>query len=124
MTSSRRERWAWVALLLLAALWRLSDLGPRAASHDESLHAYFSWLLATGQNYTHDPLMHGPFLFHFNALIYALFGASDVTTRFSSAIFGVILVMQPAMLRGDRHLGRWGALTASTLLLISPVFFF
>lgn len=59
----------YVVILLAAALTRFWDLGSRALHHDESLHAYFSWLLATGQNYVHDPLMHGPFLFHFNALI-------------------------------------------------------
>ncbi|MCA9864741.1 MAG: TIGR03663 family protein, partial [Thermomicrobiales bacterium] len=79
------ESLLYLVILALALLSRFWDLGSRALHHDESLHAYFSWLLATGQNYTHDPLMHGPFLFHFNALIYALFGASDVTTRFSSA---------------------------------------
>ncbi len=112
---------ALYALILVAAvLTRFWDLGSRALHHDESLHAYFSWLLATGQNYAHDPLMHGPFLFHMNALIYALLGASDASSRFSAALFGVILVALPILLRGERHLGRWGALTASTLFLISP----
>ncbi|MFT4041418.1 MAG: TIGR03663 family protein, partial [Thermomicrobiales bacterium] len=111
-------------ILALALLTRFWDLGSRALHHDESLHAYYSWMLATGQGYHHDPLTHGPFLFHFNALIYMLFGASDITTRFTSAIFGVILVMQPIMLRGERQLRRWGALTASTLLLISPAFLY
>jgi hypothetical protein len=64
--------------------------------------------------------MHGPFLFHLNALIYALVGASDASSRFGAALFGVILVALPILLRGERHLGRWGALTASTLFLISP----
>jgi uncharacterized protein (TIGR03663 family) len=64
--------------------------------------------------------MHGPFLFHMNALIYALVGASDASSRFSAALFGVILVALPMLLRGERHLGRWGALTASILFLISP----
>ena len=64
--------------------------------------------------------MHGPFLFHMNALIYTLLGASDASSRFSAALFGVILVALPILLRGERHLGRWGALTASTLFLISP----
>ncbi|MDF2758715.1 MAG: glycosyl transferase family protein [Thermomicrobiales bacterium] len=112
---------ALYALILVAAvLTRFWDLGSRALHHDESLHAYFSWLLATGQNYAHDPLMHGPFLFHMNALIYTLLGASDASSRFSAALFGVILVALPVLLRGERHLGRWGALTASTLFLISP----
>jgi uncharacterized protein (TIGR03663 family) len=110
----------YALILLAAALTRFWDLGSRALHHDESLHAYFSWLLATGQNYVHDPLMHGPFLFHMNALIYALLGASDASSRFSPALFGVGLVALPILLRGPRHLGRWGALIASALILISP----
>jgi predicted membrane-bound mannosyltransferase len=107
-------------ILVAAVLTRFWDLGSRALHHDESLHAYFSWLLATGQGYTHDPLMHGPFLFHFNALIYALLGDSDASSRYSAALFGVILVALPILLRGARHLGRWGALAASIMFLISP----
>src|SRR5215218_8948816 len=110
----------YVLILVAALLTRFWDLGSRALHHDESLHAYFSWLLATGQGYVHDPLMHGPFLFHLNALIYSLVGASDASSRFSAALFGVILVALPILLRGERHLGRWGALIASTLFLISP----
>ncbi|MBW3632879.1 MAG: TIGR03663 family protein [Chloroflexi bacterium] len=112
---------ALYALILVAAvLTRFWDLGSRALHHDESLHAYFSWLLATGQNYAHDPLMHGPFLFHMNALVYTLLGDSDASSRYSAALFGVILVALPILLRGERHLGRWGALSASALLVISP----
>jgi uncharacterized protein (TIGR03663 family) len=114
------EAGLYVLILVAGALTRFWDLGSRALHHDESLHAYYSWLLATGQNYIHDPLMHGPFLFHMNALIYALLGASDASSRFSAALFGVVLIGLPILLRGERHLGRWGALTASTLFLISP----
>jgi uncharacterized protein (TIGR03663 family) len=110
----------YAVIILAAVLTRFWDLGSRALHHDESLHAYFSWLLATGQGYVHDPLMHGPLLFHLNALVYALFGASDVTSRAAPAFSGVILVALPILLRGERHLGRWGALAASTLFLISP----
>jgi predicted membrane-bound mannosyltransferase len=110
----------YAVILLAAVLTRFWDLGSRALHHDESLHAYFSWLLATGQNYVHDPLMHGPFLFHMNALVYALLGDSDASSRFAPAAFGVMLVALPIFLRGERHLGRWGALTASALFLISP----
>jgi predicted membrane-bound mannosyltransferase len=107
-------------ILVAALLTRFWDLGSRALHHDESLHAYYSWLLATGQGYVHDPLMHGPFLFHVNALIYTLIGDTDASSRFSAALFGVALVALPMLLRGERHLGRRGALTASSLLLISP----
>ena len=107
-------------VLALAFITRFWDLGSRTLHHDESLHTYFSWLLATGEGYIHDPLMHGPFLFHANALVYLLFGDSDATSRYMPAIFGVMLVGLPYLLRGPRHLGRWGALAASVMLLISP----
>ncbi|MCC6315285.1 MAG: TIGR03663 family protein [Thermomicrobiales bacterium] len=110
----------YLAAIVAAALTRFWDLGSRALHHDESLHAYFSWLYATGQGYTHDPLMHGPFLFHANALVYLLLGATDASSRFWPALLGTVLVALPWFLRGPRHLGRWGALAASFLLLISP----
>lgn len=105
---------------LLALLTRFWDLSYRAQHHDESLHAYFSWLFAVGDGYVHDPLMHGPTLFHANALAYLLFGDNDYTARIWPAALGVALVLMPALLRGPRLLGRWGALTCSALILFSP----
>ena len=90
--------------------------------HDESLHAWFSYQYAIGKGYVHDPLMHGPFLFHVNALIYALFGATDATSRYGPALAGVALVMLPILLRPI--IGRWGALLCSALLLVSPSMFY
>lgn len=110
----------YAALILIAIVTRFWDLDQRALHHDESLHAYYSWLLATGSGYTHDPLMHGPFLFYATALVYLLVGDSDATSRYLPALCGVLLVWLPYLLRGPRHLGRWGALTASALMLISP----
>ncbi|HEV2106775.1 MAG TPA: flippase activity-associated protein Agl23 [Thermomicrobiales bacterium] len=118
------ETGLYLLLLIAAGLTRFWDLGSRALHHDESLHAYYSWQLATGGGYTHDPLMHGPFLFHANALIYLLFGDNDATSRFMPALFGVILVGLPWLLRGPRFLGRWGALFTSALFLISPSFLY
>jgi predicted membrane-bound mannosyltransferase len=125
----RRLRLTWegvtyCALLVAAALTRFWDLGSRALHHDESLHAYYSWVFATGGNYEHDPLMHGPFLFHANALVYLLFGDSDATSRYMPALFGTVLVGLPWFLRGPRFLGRFGALAASALFLISPSFLY
>lgn len=116
------ESFLWVLLLLLAAISRLYDLGSRTLHHDESIHTHFSWLLSDQGVYTHNPLSHGPFLFHANALIYTLLGASDVTSRVLPAITGILIVGMPWLLRGDRFLGRWGALTTSFLLLVSPTF--
>lgn len=115
------ERILWAVLILVAIWTRFWDLGYRAQHHDESLHSYYSWLFATGDRlYVHHPLMHGPFLFHANALIYKLFGHSDTTSRLVPAAFGVAIVAMPWLLRSRALLGRWGALAAGFMLLISP----
>ncbi len=114
--------WLWLALLVAAMVMRLWDLGARTMSHDEALHAYYAWRLYAGQGYLHNPVTHGPFLFHATALVYALFGASDATARLLPALFGVALVGLPYLLR--RWLGRLGALFSGVMLLISPVTLF
>lgn len=116
----RLEGLLYIVLGVLAALTRLWDLSSRAEHHDESLHAYFSWLYYVGDGYIHDPLMHGPSLFHSNALAYFLFGDNDYTSRLVPALLGIVLVLMPYLLRGPQLLGRWGALACSTLLLFSP----
>jgi len=116
------ERWLYVLIAVVALLTRLWGLGDRAMSHDESLHVIYSWKLYAGEGYQHDPMMHGPFLFHINALLYLLFGDSDFTGRLAPALFGVVLVLLPYFMR--RWLGRTGALIASVLLLISPSVFY
>jgi uncharacterized protein (TIGR03663 family) len=110
----------YVVLALAAAVMRLWDLSSRAEHHDESLHAYFSWLYSVGDGYVHDPLMHGPTLFHANALAYLLFGDSDYTSRLWPALMGIVLALMPFLLRGPQLLGRWGALACSALLVFSP----
>jgi predicted membrane-bound mannosyltransferase len=119
------ESLAWIVLITAAIATRYWNLGYRALHHDESLHAYYSYKFSTGEiPYVHDPLMHGPFLFFGNALVYLLFGASDATSRYLPALFGVILIALPWLLRGRNFLGRWGALAASLMLLISPSFLY
>lgn len=113
-----REMAAYVALVLLAGLMRFWNLGSRMLHHDESLHAVYSWYLYVGKGYVHDPMMHGPFLFELNALVYFLLGATDATARVAPAFFGTLLVGLPFFIR-DR-LGRTGAVIAAALLTISP----
>ena len=120
ITSITVEQGAWLLLLLLTALSRFWDLGSRALMHDEAIHTYYSWLLFRGDGYTQDPLKHGPFLFHANALVYFLFGDSDATSRVLPAVAGLLLVAAPWLLRSPRHLGRYGALAAGIFLLLSP----
>jgi len=109
-----------VVVILIAAIFtRFYDVGARAMSHDESLHTRFSYNLSEDGNFQHSPLMHGPILFHATALSYTLFGDNDFTSRIYSSILGILLVMSPLLFR--RWLGRWGAILACLMLLISPV---
>ena len=116
------ERTLVIAIMVLAAVSRFWDLGARALHHDESLHAYYSYRLFTGGGYIHDPLLHGTFIYHFNALVYFLFGANDASARFAPAFLGTLTVGLPYFLK--RQLGRTGALTAMALFLISPSFLY
>ncbi len=116
------ERAAYLIILLLAIISRFWDLGARAMSFDETTHALYSYNLYAGEGFIHNPLMHGPLLFHANALIFFLFGDNDYTARIMPALFGVLLVMSPLLLR--QWLTRTGALLASALLLISPSFLY
>lgn len=113
-----REMVAFLALTLIAGVLRFWDLGSRMLHHDESLHAVYSYYLYIGKGYVHDPMMHGPFLFELNALVYFLLGATDATARVAPALIGTILVGLPYFLR-DR-LGRTGAIITAVFLAISP----
>ena len=42
------ETLAWATLVVLAALTGFWELGDKALHHDESLHAYYSWIWAAG----------------------------------------------------------------------------
>ena len=113
---------AWALLLVISAAARFYELGVRAMSHDESLHALYSYYLYDAGNYEHNPMMHGPLLFHVNALLYFLFGDNDTTARIAPALAGIGVVWMAYPYR--RYLGRIGALAAGIMLSISPSLLF
>ena len=115
---ARWELAAYGVLLVIAAAMRLWDLGARAMHHDESLHALYSYTLANGDGYQHNPMMHGPFQFESNAAIFLVLGDSDYTARLGVALMGTLLVALPLLFRG--RLGRPGALIVATGLAVSP----
>ncbi|HEY7850185.1 MAG TPA: flippase activity-associated protein Agl23, partial [Ktedonobacterales bacterium] len=131
------EQWAWVAVLLVGALLRFWDLGAKPLHHDESMHAFYSLLFARDpSSYTYDPLLHGPFQFHAEGIMFGLLlelqrlfhvgglgnnpWINDTTARIVPALFGLGIVALPVGLR--RELGRFGALLAALLLAVSPSF--
>lgn len=109
---------AYGSLIVTAAAMRLWDLGYRAVHHDESLHSFYSWQLAEGQGFKHDPLMHGPLQFELTAAIFFIFGDNDYTSRLLYAIAGTALIALPIFFRS--RLGRLGALFTSVMLAFSP----
>src|SRR5690348_1755328 len=98
------EQIAYLLIAVFVVLTHLLVLGHRGLHHDETLHAEYSWRVYMGQGYTHDPLLHGPFLYYWTAFIYLLFGDTDATARLSAALFGMVAVMLPLLLR--REIGR------------------
>ncbi|MCH2310965.1 MAG: TIGR03663 family protein [SAR202 cluster bacterium] len=116
--TNRIEVLAYFTLVVGAGIMRFWDLGSRALHHDESLHAYFSWQLSIGNGYVHNPMMHGPLQFELNAVLFYIFGVTDVTARSLYAVFGVLLVVCPLLLRDK--LGRAGCFIAALLLAFSP----
>lgn len=113
----------YIAIFVIAVFTRFVNLGDRVMSHDESLHTKYSHDLYKQGIFQHTPLMHGPVLFHATALAYFLFGDSDFSARLYPAILGVIMVLMPKLLF-ERWLGKFGAMAASVLILISPMLLF
>ena len=143
-TREQLLQWApfW-GIILLGAILRFWGLGDKPLHHDESLHAYYSlqllgnlehwsWCIQPPPQdpsyacYTYNPLLHGPFQFHFIALVYWIsqhLGAPDngvntTTVRILAATLGTAMVGLPYFLRD--YLGKWGAVLASFLLAVSP----
>lgn len=112
------EKLAWTLLVIVALLSRTIGLGDRAMSHDESLHTVYSFQLYDGRGYQHQPMMHGPFKFVLNPVMYFLFGVNDWSARILVALFGVAMVGFVWMMR--RWLGKTGAFLTAAMYTISP----
>jgi predicted membrane-bound mannosyltransferase len=123
------EQWGYVGLTLLAGGLRFWDLGLKPLHHDESMHAYFSWLLFLNPStYQYNPILHGPFQFHAIAYVYYVAshlgtpdnGVTDVTARIAAATMGTLMIPLCYFLRS--RIGKAGALAAAFLLAVSPIF--
>lgn len=110
-----------IGLIIGAAVYfRFYELALRPLHHDESLHAFYSWLFETKGYYRYHPMLHGPFLFNANALVYFLLGDTQWTSRLLPAFAGVLLVLTSLGLKPA--LGKVGTLATAVLLAFSPAF--
>lgn len=118
---SERIDWplaAFWGVVLLACLMRFYDLANMPLHHDESLYGVYCWRFFTGQGYQYDPMMHGPFMFHFQLLIFFLFGIGDFSVRFAPALLGCALIASTYYLKD--FVGKIGILCIAILLTFSP----
>ena len=112
-----------IALIVLAIVSRLADLGTRTMSHDEINHVVPAYDYSQGRTYNYDPVTHGPFQFHMMALSFFLFGDNDFTARLPHALFGIFSIAF-TLIFFRRYLGRAGAIAAGIFLLASPYMLF
>ena len=120
--SPRVQYGIYAALFLIGLGMRLVRLGDQAVHHDESLHGYFGYQIAIGNEYEHTPLTHGMFLFELIAAMFFLFGDSEFTMRLGMVLFGVALIPLPLLMR--KQLGDVGAILTSIMLTFSPALFY
>ncbi len=102
-------------ILALALALRLSGLSIRVMGATEAAGTWQAWRFAHGET---PEGAYSPLLLSAQALLFALFGSGDAIARIVPALLGSVLVIWPFWLRP--YLGRYGALTASLILAISP----
>lgn len=105
-------------IVVLAFGLRFYDLANMPLHHDESLYGVYCWRFFTGQGYRYDPMMHGPFMFHFQLIVFFLFGVSDFSVRFAPALLGSLLIVSTYYLKD--YVGKLGILLIVIFLTFSP----
>ncbi len=109
-------------ITILSIFMHLFQLDKQSLHHDESMHVFYSWFIYKGDleafSNIHSPMMHGPFQFFFNSLIFHIFGDTNYSARLLPAIFGIILTVLPILFRKD--LGNILTLLFAFTLTISP----
>jgi uncharacterized protein (TIGR03663 family) len=103
------------AILLIALALRLGALDARLMETQEAFNAWQAWQLASGGEPAGN---YSPGLLTGQALLFALFGASDAAARLWPALAGSAMVLLPYLVRS--RLGRIGSLATSLILAISP----
>ncbi|MBI5649557.1 MAG: hypothetical protein HZC40_03800 [Chloroflexi bacterium] len=109
----------YAALAILGLFARLIALDAAPLAQGEARQALASLNFARGM---FDGFTGSPLLFSGNALIFALFNASDANARLLTALGGSLLILLPALIRSE--LGRVGALIASAFFAFAPSLIF
>lgn len=105
-------------IVIFAFFLRFYDLASKPLHHDESLYGVYCWRFFKEGGYKYDPMMHGPFMFHFQILIFFLFGVGDFSVRIAPALLGSLMVACTSYLKD--YLGKIGVIAVALFLTFSP----
>lgn len=120
LRSKIRVEHVMLAILIVAILLRFCFLDLKLYHHDETIHAWYSFTLATTGAYTYDPVYHGPFLYYVTAGMFNLFGASDFVGRIMPCVFGCALIPLVYWIYRMEFINGKVACIASLFIAISP----
>ena len=129
--SERAWRLSALAILTVGAFLRLVKLSLVPLHHDEGVNGNFLVTLVREGKYFYDPQnYHGPTLYYFSAIIPWIvrffggkaagdtYGLTTFDIRLVTVAFGVATIWLALMLR--KRIGEIGALSAASLIAISP----
>lgn len=116
------NEWCMYLLFVLVGIglrWILLDMRP--LHHDESLHliyGFYSFDHPDQQFYKYDPMLHGPWLYNFLPLVYAVIGWSEWAARAPIALIGSLFLFVPLFFR--QYFSKTAVLVLTAALSLSP----
>ncbi|AKH97725.1 membrane-bound mannosyltransferase [Halanaeroarchaeum sulfurireducens] len=108
-----------LGIAVLAAVVRLVGLGTRVFHWDEARIGY--WILQYMETglWNYRPVVHGPFLFHTNDVLFQAFGPTDFVARVAVAVVGALLPLAALLFR--ERLEHLETLVLAAFLAFNPV---
>lgn len=108
-----------IAVTAIASFLRFFWIEIKPLHHDEGVNGFFLTKLFRDGFYQYDAAnYHGPTLYYFALAFTKVLGLETFAVRYSTAIFGVGIVILALCLR--KYLGKIGALSAALFLALSP----
>jgi hypothetical protein len=111
---------AYAVLMVLVLVLRLAELDTVPLSDGEARQALAAWRVVYPEAPGSEIVPESPLLFLLQSLSFSVFGTSEGSVRWATALVGVFLVFSPLLFRDA--LGRGRTFVFVLLLVFSPVF--
>lgn len=115
MKKIKIEHILYFLAVLLAAVFRLTELGETALSNLESTQALQAFKIFEGAG---SPISASPLYLGFTSVLFSIFGSSDIAARMIPALFGILFVLAPLLFRDK--LGKNPAVILAFFLAVDP----